>query len=361
MKPRDVIPSDYFDGRRRFLAGARLLNAWLQAYPISAPGPQGESLTIDTAYVGAGTPRHLLVVSSGTHGVEGPAGTALQLAYMKQLGARVRNAKGVGALLVHAVNPYGYACGRRTNEHNVDLNRNALETFPGPPNPAYARLNAWLNPPSPPRAVDFFWVHGLGHLLRHGPATIKQAIAGGQYEFPKGIFYGGAGAAESTRRFGEILGDPTFHSVERVIYLDVHTGLGRHGDYKMLVDFAPRSDEFRQMQQWFGARYVQDNRPRRSIAYRVSGGLNGFVARAFPRAAVYPAVLEFGTYPLARIVSVLRTENRAHFYGHRDAARSRRAGAALRATFFPQAPTWRTALVKHGLRVLRQAQTALRG
>lgn len=361
VKARDVIPSDYFDGRRRFLAAAQLLQAWMQAYPISAPGPRGEPLTIDTAYLGSGTPRRLLIVSSGTHGVEGPAGTALQLAYLKQLGARVRRMKGAGVLLVHALNPYGYACGRRTNEHNIDLNRNALENFPGPPNRAYARLNAWLNPPSPPHGTDFFLVRGAWHLITKGPAAIKQAIAGGQYEFPKGIFYGGTGMAESTRRFIQILGDATFRSVERVVHIDVHTGLGRHGEYKLLVDFEEKSEEFGRMREWFGAQSVQGNRPNRSIAYRVSGGLTALVARTFPNAEVYPAVLEFGTHPITRVISALRAENRAHFFGQRETPAGQRAKAALLATFFPRQTSWRTTLIKRGLRVLRQAQVVIGG
>lgn len=360
MKAREVIPTDYFDGRARFLASARVLNAWMQAYPIAAPGPRGEPLTIDTAYLSAGTLRHLLIVSSGAHGVEGPAGTTLQLAYLKQLAVRMRR-KGGGVLLVHALNPYGYAWGRRSNEHNVDLNRNALENFPGPSNPAYARLNAWLNPPSPPHRGDLFFLRGLWYWATRGPSAIKQAIAGGQYEFPKGIFYGGAGTTESIRRFGEILNDPTFQSVERVVYIDVHTGLGRHGDYKLLVDFEQKSEEFQRMREWFGPQFVQGNRPRQSIAYRVSGGLTALVARTFPNAEVYPAVLEFGTYPVTRMIAALRAENRAHFYGQRESPRNKRISAALAATFFPDAAAWRTGLIKQGLHVLRQAHAALSG
>ena len=32
----------------------------------------------------------------------------------------------VRVVIVHAVNPYGFACGRRFNEDGVDLNRNVL-------------------------------------------------------------------------------------------------------------------------------------------------------------------------------------------------------------------------------------------
>ncbi|BAU50122.1 hypothetical protein SVA_3586 [Sulfurifustis variabilis] len=357
MKARDLYASDYFDARQRFLAAARMHNAWTAAFPITARGPKGEELTIDTAYLGAGAPRRLLVVSSGTHGVEGYAGTAVQIAFLKQLTARMLR-KDQGVLLVHALNPYGYAHNRRTNEHNVDLNRNALEHFPGPANPAYARLNRWLNPPSPPGA-DLFVLRGLGYLLSQGPAAVKQAIAGGQYEFPKGIFYGGTALAESTRRFADILGDASFKSAQRVVYIDLHTGLGRRGGYKVLVDFEERSEPYARMREWFGAKAVQGNRPKRSIAYRVTGNLTDLAGRLFRGAEVYPAVLEFGTYSLVHMIGALRAENRAHFYGKRGSARATRARDALIETFCPRAAAWRSAIVRGGLRVLNQALAAL--
>lgn len=357
MKASELYASDYFDARRRFLAAAKRLDAWTATFAITARGPRGEELAIDTAYLGAGAPRRLLVVSSGTHGVEGYAGTAVQLALLKQLNPRSLR-RDQGLLLVHALNPYGYAHHRRTNEHNVDLNRNALERFPGPANPAYARLNAWLNPASPP-SPDFFVLRGLAHVLRQGVATIKQAIAGGQYEFPKGIFYGGTATAESVRRFSEILSDASFGSAQRVIYIDLHTGLGRRGGYKVLVDFEEGSDGYRRMREWFSADAVQGNRPKRSIAYRVSGNLTALAARVLRHAEVYPAVLEFGTYPLVRMIAALRAENRAHFYGKRDSPRAMRARAALLETFCPREKAWRTAIVRGGLRVLNQALAAL--
>ena len=358
MKARDVTPADYFEARRRFTEAAQVLNAWSQAYPIAAVGPRGEPLTLDIAYLGPGQPRRLVIVSSATHGVEGYAGSAIQLAFLRRYGGAMRGGN-TGLLLVHAINPYGYVYGRRTNEHNVDLNRNALERFPGPANPAYARLDAWLNPRSPPRRPDLFLTRGVWHVLRAGPAAVKQAVAGGQYEFPKGLFYGGNALADSTKRFTEIVSDGTFSGVEQVIYLDLHTGLGRHGTYKVLVDFAERSDPYRQLGKWFGRGVVQGNNPRRSVAYRITGSLGDVVARAFPKAQVYPTVLEFGAYPLMRMLRALRAENCAHFYAPADSAANQRAKAQLREVFFPGAGAWRTNVVAQGLRAIRQALAAL--
>ncbi|MBC7770167.1 MAG: DUF2817 domain-containing protein, partial [Phycisphaerales bacterium] len=65
---------DYGAARAAFRAAACEAGAKLGAYPIRARGPDGEALSIDTAWLGADAPKRLLVISSGTHGVEGPAG-----------------------------------------------------------------------------------------------------------------------------------------------------------------------------------------------------------------------------------------------------------------------------------------------
>jgi hypothetical protein len=82
------------------------------------------------------------------HGVEGFAGSAVQVAALKGIAAEAAtdttaaaaaaaaaSASGNAAstrskpytlCFVHAVNPYGFAALRRFNENNVDLNRNNL-------------------------------------------------------------------------------------------------------------------------------------------------------------------------------------------------------------------------------------------
>src|SRR6185295_5475632 len=94
-------------------------------------------------------------------------------------------------ILVHILNPYGMAWLRRCNENNVDLNRNFLndETYSGAP-AAYAQLNSFLNPASPP-GFDFFTLRAAGLILRHGMPALKQSVVGGQYEYPGGLFFGG--------------------------------------------------------------------------------------------------------------------------------------------------------------------------
>jgi len=358
MNPDAHFPRDYLGGRERFRALAQDRAGETHGYPIEARGAAGEALSIDTAYFGGERPRRLLIVSSGTHGVEGFAGGALQCRFLSEFDPASLS-RDEGLLFVHALNPYGFAHLRRANENNVDLNRNNLARFPGPPNPAYARLNSWLNPPTPPGGIDLFLLQGMWYLLRQGEAAVKQAIAGGQYEFPQGVFYGGRAREQSLGVLERILRDPRLSGVERALHLDLHTGLGRSGRYKLLVDTPPDSTEFERAAAWFGGENVASNRPETSIAYTVSGLLGRVTEAVFDRARVFPIVLEFGTYDAARVIRVLRAENRLHFHGDRRSPAADRIKRAMVETFCPASDTWRRRFMEEGMRVLARSVSSL--
>lgn len=360
MDPADYFSPDYFVARERFHAAAQSRSVDMNAYPIQAQGPGHTSLSIDTAYLGSDHPKQLLIACSGTHGVEGFAGSALQTFFLTNFDSK-NLSPDAGLLLIHATNPYGFAHIRRANENNVDLNRNCLNQFPGPENPGYARINSWLNPESPPGWAEFFLARGVWYVLTLGPAAVKQAIAGGQYEFPRGLFYGGSEREKSVTVLDEILSNRKFSDSQRLLYLDLHTGLGTHGGYKLLVDFAPGSLEFTQLQEWFGSGNIASNHPETSIAYTVSGLLGRLTEEMFPRARVFPIVLEFGTYSFIRVVNALRAENRAHFYGDPASARGQYVKSQLLETFCPESTDWRLGFLENGARVMSRAVAALSG
>lgn len=349
----DYFPPDYFNARTRFLDLARNRGAQIATHPIAARGPGGETLAIDTAYLGAAAPRRLLLIVSGTHGVEGFAGSALQQQWLARL-VPSRLAAGGGCLLIHALNPYGFAWRRRANERNVDLNRNALARFPGPHNPGYRRLERWLNPPCAPKWIDSFWVQGALLLLRHGFGPLQQAVVEGQYEYPQGLFYGGAQPEPSTRILNGLLADARWRHVERVVAIDIHTGVGRYGACQLLVDVAPSSPAYRALAQWFGGA-VASSQPADDIAYRVSGGVTESIARHFGPERAYAGVLEFGTVSPTRVLAALRRENRAYHYSPHTRAHAR-AAKALQEVFCPRDAAWRARVLAEGGQMLERAE-----
>jgi hypothetical protein len=351
------FPIDYFSARDRFLALADTRGARVTSYPLGARGPGGESLSIDAAYLGAPEPRRLLLVSSGVHGVEGFAGSAVQQRWLETFDRR-RLGHECGCLLVHAVNPWGFAWRRRVNEHNVDLNRNALERFPGPSNVLYRQLDALLNPRSPPRP-DGFLLKAAWLALRLGLGSVRQAAIEGQYEFPRGLFYGGEKIEESIAHVDKILGDKNFRRVDEVLALDVHTGLGRFGTCTLLVDFPQDSPLYRDLARWFGPELLASSRPKDALAYPVSGGVTDLIARRFAGARAYVGVLELGTISALPLFLALRLENRAHHTCEPNGRALERARARLREAFAPTSTKWQRQVLARGERVLQQAEEAL--
>src|SRR5215831_12834065 len=126
VEPADQFSSDYRTARERFLRAAEQRRAALTAYAIEPRGARGEELSVDVAYVGPRDPGVLLVVSSGLHGVEGFAGSAIQHQLLTAQLDGLALPRAAGLLLVHALNPFGFATLRRVNESNVDLHRNFL-------------------------------------------------------------------------------------------------------------------------------------------------------------------------------------------------------------------------------------------
>lgn len=352
------FPANYFAARESFNALAKTHSTRTDRHPLEARGPDSETLTIDTAYFGASAPRRLLVISSGIHGVEGFAGSALQQCFMGELKGAPPLPDDCGILFIHAINPYGFAHLRRTNENNVDLNRNCLMNFPGPANPAYASLDVLLNPRSPPRK-DLFIPTLAWLALRRGLGALIQPIAGGQYEFPKGLFYGGAKHEQSIAIVDHILRQPLYAAAAVVLHIDLHTGLGKYGTYTLLAQAPEQSQQFRRLQEWFGADAVVTNLSQTSGAYAASGLIGSVTKTAVESTQVYAATLEFGTYSLARVLASLRRENSLQHYGSIDSPMGRTIKAQFLENFCPRDEAWRLAVLEQGLRVFRQAMAGL--
>ncbi len=140
------LAEDYVEARGRFRDAAAAAGARLQQYEHPLTGPAGESLATDVATLGSPDAATRLLVISGTHGVEGFAGSMCQTRWLTE-GVAVPD--DVAIVLVHAINPYGFAWIRRVNEDNVDLNRNCIDFSAAlPENSGYDALAPALVPPT---------------------------------------------------------------------------------------------------------------------------------------------------------------------------------------------------------------------
>ncbi len=355
--------TSYSDARRRFREAAARVGAAITSYPLPIGGGGGgeDELAIDVATLGPES-APTIVTSSGVHGVEGFMGSAAQCAFLKRLDLPDSRLD-VRHVLIHAVNPFGFARLRRFNEDNVDLNRNFLfgdQTYRGV-SEGYARLNRFLNPESPPSRIEFFRVKAAWNLWRYGRQTLKQSIAGGQYEFPRGVFYGGKTPCASTRIVQENCA-AWLGTSEPVVHIDFHTGLGRFGTYKLLLIDDVNASSFAWYARTFGADCVEPLDAPEATAYRVSGMLGAWMQDHFASRKYRFVAAEFGTYDAVRVLSALRAENRAYHHGEEgreEDVACNPARAELLECFCPADPTWRKQVVAASLRIIDQAIAAL--
>ena len=348
---KERFPADYTSAQHRFREAVQHAGGRLDSLALEAKGPRGDRLAIDLAWFGVEQPRRVFVHSSGLHGVEAFAGSAIQSQWLEYGVPRPPDDGAI--ILIHVLNPYGMAWLRRFNENNVDLNRNFLasdEEFAGAPE-GYWRLNAFLNPIRPPSRNLFYLRAGL-LVLRHGLSALRQAVAGGQYVNPMGLFFGGSQLEDGPAKLQQYLAD-RLAGVERIVAIDVHTGLGRFGDDRLLVDAKPeRAEVNREMRSAFGER-VQVLDADLSVAYEVRGAQHSMYYRLFPSASVYFASQEFGTYNPLAVVEALRAENRWHHYG--AGTPDYPAKARLFEVFCPKSERWRQAVLRRGAEVIQQA------
>jgi hypothetical protein len=357
VDPLAAFSPDYATARARFRAAAEAKGWVLQALPIAAEGPRGIELTIDVARLGPENPRRVVVVSSGTHGVEGYFGSAVQLALLEGAWADVDLPDDTGLLLVHAVNPYGFAWNRRVNEDNVDLNRNfllAAEGFEGV-DPGYVRLEGLLNPQTPPGGFEAFLPRAVLSIVRYGFASLKAAIAVGQYEFARGLFYGGDGPSASQRALAEAL-PAWFGACERVVHLDLHTGMGERGTFALAVAEDEDTDRVR----WLSERFEQVQAlSEDGVLYPIRGVFGAWLQEQLPGVEYLTMLAEFGTVPPLKVLAALRAENRATHWGHAKDPTTAAAKAGMLEAFAPSDPTWRAAVVGSAVAIAEQARATL--
>lgn len=350
--------ADYQEAREKFLAAAEAAGAVVDSARNPHPGPDGKALFTDVALLGPGEAERCLVVQSGTHGGEGFAGSAIQTALLEDaaLGQLISS---VRLVLIHAINPWGFAHLRRTNEDNVDLNRNFVDRAkPYPANPGYERLAPIFEPSrlSPFTRLTRV-VRLLGYGATHGAKALQYAVTGGQYSHPQGLFFGGHFDVWSNKVFRRILSEHVAGTQE-VAFIDLHTGLGASGHAEMIVIEPVGSPDYRRALDWWGDR-VKSTKADESLSADVTGTLKSAVTEALQGSTVTAGTLEIGTLSSYAVLEALIEENWLHHHVEPDDPRFPIMKAAFRKAFVTETDEWQRAVLSHGREVILQAFAGL--
>lgn len=354
MATLESFSADYGEARVKFADAVKAQSAELHRIGHPARGPDGGDLSMDIAWLGDRSASKVLVTLSGVHGAEGFFGSSVQIEWLRR-GERRRLPHDTAVLLVHAVNPYGFAWLRRTNEDNVDLNRNWIDfDRPLPTNEPYEELAEDLCPSDwSAEAQAATGARLASWRARHGERLFMQALTGGQWRHADGLFYGGAAPSWSRKVLTDVL-KSHLGGVARVAILDFHTGLGPHGYAEPIIHRRRDDPGFVRTRCWIGAGATSIYGGG-SVSAEVHGDGLSAIQAILPNAVVDAVALECGVLPVDQVGAALRADNWLHAHGEPTAPEAADVKKLIRGAFYGDSPLWRGMALGQGLAACRAA------
>ena len=313
-----------------------------------------DGLYIDSYYLPSTKEKtNLVVLTTGVHGMEGYIGSAMVDVFFGEVYPTL-DLENTGVLVVANVNPYGMKYYRRYNENNVDLNRNFIldwETFDLSTNKDYPKVDTFLGPTG--NIGNALW-HEVGFYLSlgktaitDGAGTISDALLGGQYEYPQGVYYGGTEDQASTVYLKDVFAQCLDSAYENIVHIDIHSGYGPRYNMVIFHSVYETMNEA-QSQQAFGYDHViaYDS----EAFYATTGDTTDFFYRLADQKqtdkGLYSTCFEFGTIGDAFFDTILSLkytvdENRNHWYPTDNATSAEVVRQNYMELFYPTETVWR--------------------
>ena len=366
MDLSNCFQPSYRVSRERLLERAHALaprlGVTVDSRAIAQRGPDGETLALDFTIFGARRPTEALVLSSGTHGVEGFLGSAVQHYVLDAILPRLRLAGDTAVILQHANNPYGFAWRRRVNEANVDFNRNFRDRFdPGQCSPDYEQLFEALNPADLDASNEARRWRDIGNYIgQHGERRFQQTVAEGQYKYPQGIQFGGREQAAGTRHLLALVREH-LAGARRLVWLDFHTGLGASGACELVTGAMPDSPSCAAARAVWGDE-VKSAAGGESISTPLNGLLDRGVEAALPPGCGFAfAFPEYGTHPFERVFRAMRADNWLHAHGDPASPQAAAIKQEMMECFRPDSREWERTVLAHAAGLVSRGLAALPG
>lgn len=351
---------DYAEARERFKDAASRAGGVLGSRANPNRGPKGEALSTDTAWFGPTDAGAVFVSISGTHGAEGFCGSGCQIDWIEDGGPQ-RLPKGVAHLMVHAINPHGFAWIRRVTEEGCDLNRNYVDfTAPLPENRGYDELaDAYIPAELSGPIFEAAEARIRAYREKHGDKAASIARSGGQYKHAGGLFYGGSGPTWSRRTLEAIVADHRLADRRIVGVVDYHTGLGPIGYGELICDHTLDTINAERAKRWWGESVTEPQRGNSASVAKHGLGEIGWERMLGDKVSC--TAIEYGTYTPESGRKALREDHWLHNRGavDWDAPETKRIKAAIRKQFYPDTDEWREMVIWRSRMVIRQGLEAL--
>jgi len=345
-----VFPCRYAAGRQRWLARLNELSCRAQhlSYSCSGAGPEGEELMTDTVWIGPEDASNVLVLLGGTHGIEGFAGSAIQIDQLALIATGdVAIPPGTAVLMVHALTPWGYAWQRRCDADGVDLNRNIVDfSRPLPVNNDYDLLkDTFYLVDARQRKV------ALAEFERqHGRVALEKAVSAGQYSDPSGPFYGGTAPAHGRLVCEDLMRQYALQQ-KNLAVIDLHTGLGSYGYGEIICDHEPDSAGTRAARHWYGDSVALPLLGTSSSVPKI--GLLDYAWHAVMNERSCYITLEFGTFSTDQLFETLLRDHQLWAQAGNQQARLEHS-KTMRRHFCPDEQAWQEMVLFRARQVIAQ-------
>ena len=361
MAVRDYFSADYREARGKFRDAATRAGVAFQSFVNpKVKGPNGEELATEVARFGPKNAGRVLITVSATHGAEGFCGSGAQIGSL-ETGLHRELPADTALVVVHAINPYGFAWIRRVNEDNVDLNRNYVNHAGAlPANPAYDELADAICPAQwgagpPTEAQQRLEAYGR----QHGPAALQAAISAGQYKHADGVFFGGSAPTWSRETMLAIVAEHAA-GARRLAIIDFHTGLGPWGYGEPIVTHGQGSPALARARAWYGDRITSTSLGN-STSADVRGDMLTGVEHRYGKVEVTGLAVEYGTLPLNDVLNAVRADNWLHTHGKLESPQGRVIKAQVRDAFYGDKDDWKGMIFEQAVTHQRNALRGLAG
>lgn len=346
----DCFYNSYDEVRSHLNELAASLDAQTHSHAID----ESDGLYIDTFYIPASQEKtNLVILTTGVHGIEGYIGSVMLDVFFAEVFPQL-DADTTGVLVVANVNPYGMKYMRRYNENNVDLNRNFIldwNSFDLAVNKDYPKVHAFLGPDG--KIGNALW-HEAGfylslgkYAITQGADTISDALLGGQYEYPQGVYYGGSGDEASTVYLKDVFAQCLDSEYKNLVHIDIHSGYGPR--YNMVI-FNSAYETMSEAESRKAFRYDNIIAYDSDAFYATTGDTTDFFYRLADREntdqSLFSTCFEFGTIGdefFDTILSLKYTvdENRNHWYPTNHKTSSEIIRQNYLELFYPTETQWR--------------------
>lgn len=332
----------------------KLLNSGVEVRHTQFNVDEKDNLYIDNLYLPAKSEnKNLIILTTGVHGIEGYIGSVMLDVFFEEIYPNL-NTDTTGIMVVANVNPYGMKYMRRYNENNVDLNRNFIidwDNFDLSSNKDYPEVKNFLQPNS--KIGNAFW-HEVGfygnlgfNAITKGADKVSDALLTGQYEYPKGVYYGGNGDEKSTAYLKSVFADCIDGEYENLVHIDIHSGYGPR--YNMVIfNSVYETMTEAETKKAFGYDYVISHDS--ESFYATTGDTTDFFYRLAEQKntqkGIFSTCFEFGTIGDSFMDSILSLkytvdENRQHWYPTNNGTTAEVVKENYKELFYPTETKWR--------------------